>query len=105
MPIRLHAEGSGDGVLLSGFASFEELSQFRDFLLQKGLNPGAASIPSQQVFLVFLPKISLHEVARLVDGANAELDPPTIACDKCSGYSPHLPDSLGGYAVSRQEAV
>ena len=105
MPIRLHAEGSGDGVFLSGFASFEELSQFRDFLLQKGLNPGAASIPSQQVFLAFLPKISLHEVARLIDGANVELDPPTIGCGKCSANSPHFPDSLGGYASSRQEAL
>ena len=105
MPIRLHAEGSGDGVLLSGFASFEELSQFRDFLLQKGLNPGAASIPSQQVFLAYLPKISLHDIAGLIEGANVELVPPTIACGERSGNSPHFPDNLGGYAVSRQEAV
>jgi hypothetical protein len=72
-PIRLHAESTGDGILLSELASFEEAIRLRDFFQQKGLAPGAAAIPTKNAHLVFLPKISLEEFAKLIQELDVEL--------------------------------
>jgi hypothetical protein len=69
----MHAESSGDGVLITKFASFPEALRLRDLLLRKGLAPGAASIPSQHAFLMFLPNLTLDEFAELIEGADVEL--------------------------------
>jgi hypothetical protein len=73
MPIKFQADSTGDGVLLSKLASLDEAMKLRDFFQRKGLAPGAAAIPSLQAYLLFLPKLSLEEFAKLIEGADVEL--------------------------------
>ena len=73
MPIRLHAEDTGYGVLLSRIEMQADVESLCSFFSEKGAAPtvGPESVPGDN--RVFLAGLSMEQFARLIEWANVEL--------------------------------
>lgn len=73
MPIRLHAEDTGHGVLLSQIEMQADAESLRNFFSEKGAaaTVGPLSIPGD--YRVFLAGLTMEQFAQLIERANVEL--------------------------------
>jgi hypothetical protein len=73
MPIRLHAEDTGQGVLLSRIETQADVESLCSFFSEKGAaaTAGPQSAPSDN--RVFLAGLTIDQFAQLIEWANVEL--------------------------------